>query len=100
MRALQMYCVARPGAAMMPRTLIRRVIACAVPRAPMEEENRMQKYMRWSAMLFALLLVLAACDTGGGGDGSPDATDGGDGGDDPTAVCDADEFGCVEVAEG
>jgi len=65
----------------------------------------MQKYMRWSGPLVVLVLVLAACqaDTGGGG-GSPDpdsttpASDGG--GEDPTAVCEADEFGCIELAEG
>lgn len=62
----------------------------------------MQKYTRWSAILVVLILVLAACQNGGGGDGSPDETDGtgGNGGDDPTAVCEQDEFGCYEVAEG
>lgn len=68
----------------------------------------MQKYMRWSAVLFVLMLVLAACQSGGGAspdaseseaaESEPAATEGG--GDDPTAVCDADEFGCVEIAEG
>jgi branched-chain amino acid transport system substrate-binding protein len=71
-----------------------------------EEENRMQKYMRWSALLVALMLALAACDTGGGDDPTDEPTESepaateGEGGEDPTAVCDADEFGCVEVAEG
>jgi branched-chain amino acid transport system substrate-binding protein len=51
----------------------------------------------WSllALMFALTLLAAACaddDSGGGG--------GGGGGEDPTAVCDQDEFGCVEIAEG
>ena len=32
----------------------------------------MQKYMRWSAILVALLLVLAACYTGGEGSEEPD----------------------------
>ena len=65
----------------------------------------MQKYMRWSGILVVLMLVLAACQTDGGGDATDDggaATDGataGAGGD-PTEVCDADEFGCVEVADG
>lgn len=71
----------------------------------------MQKYMRWSGILVVLMLVLAACQSGGSG-ASPDAsesdaaasepaqTDGGSGGDDPTAICDADEFGCVEIAAG
>lgn len=64
----------------------------------------MQKYTRWSAILVVLILVLAACQNGGGGGGtSPDETGGtgnGNGGDDPTAVCEQDEFGCYEVAEG
>jgi branched-chain amino acid transport system substrate-binding protein len=63
----------------------------------------MQKYMRWSAILVVLMLALAACQQGGG-EASPEASEPaateGDGGEDPTAVCDADEFGCVEVAEG
>ena len=71
----------------------------------------MQKYMRWSAILVVLMLVLAAC-TSDGGAGSPDETsaateapgsepaetDGGGTG--SAADCDADEFGCVELAEG
>jgi branched-chain amino acid transport system substrate-binding protein len=62
----------------------------------------MQKYMRWSAILVALMLVLAACQDGGGGaTDQPTAgeTDGGTG-EDPTAVCAEDEFGCYEVGEG
>jgi branched-chain amino acid transport system substrate-binding protein len=64
----------------------------------------MQKYMRWSAILVVLMLALAACQ-GGGGDASPDAsepaaTDGGDGGGGAAETCEADEFGCIEVAEG
>lgn len=73
----------------------------------------MQKYTRWSAILVVLMLVLAACQAGDGGAGSPGAspdtgtdespaataTDGG-GGTGTAADCDADEFGCVEVAEG
>ena len=60
----------------------------------------MQKYTRWSAILVVLMLVLAACqpDTGSGDSSEPSASAGG--GDDPTAICEADEFGCVEVAEG
>jgi branched-chain amino acid transport system substrate-binding protein len=77
----------------------------------LEEEKRMQKYMRWSAILVVLMLVLAAC-TSDGGAGSPDETsaaseapasepaetDGGATG--SAADCDADEFGCIELAEG
>ncbi|MGH2445526.1 MAG: branched-chain amino acid ABC transporter substrate-binding protein [Candidatus Limnocylindria bacterium] len=59
----------------------------------------MQKYTRWSAILVVLMLILAACQSDGGGDGSPGATDGG-GGTGSAADCDADEFGCVEIAEG
>ncbi len=67
----------------------------------------MQKYMRWSAILVALMIVLAACQGGGGATdapsesavSSPGGSPGG-GGDDPAAVCEADEFGCVELAEG
>ena len=76
----------------------------------------MQKYMRWSAALFVLMLVLAACQSGGGSSPSAslDASEPAESepaesqpaesepaaGEDPTAVCDADEFGCVEIAEG
>jgi branched-chain amino acid transport system substrate-binding protein len=72
----------------------------------------MQKYMRWSAILVVLLLALAACQSGGSG-ASPDASESeaaaesepaesepAAGGDDPTAVCEADEFGCIEVGDG
>jgi branched-chain amino acid transport system substrate-binding protein len=62
----------------------------------------MQKYMRWSAILVVLMLALAACQ-GGGGEASPEesapaATDGGGG--TAAETCEADEFGCIEVAEG
>jgi len=69
----------------------------------------MQKYMRWSAVLFVLMLVLAACgpsDTGATPDvaetdaASEPAESEAAGGEDPTAACEADEFGCLEVAEG
>ncbi len=61
----------------------------------------MQKYMRWSGLLVVLMLVLAACSGGGGSSAAASAGGSeGTGGDDPTAICEADEFGCVEVAEG
>ena len=68
----------------------------------------MQKYMRWSAILVVLMLVLAACTSDDGGDASeepaesdaPAASASAGGGEDPTAVCEADAFGCVEVPEG
>jgi branched-chain amino acid transport system substrate-binding protein len=48
------------------------------------------------SLIFALMLVAAACADDDDGEGGGN----GDGGGDPTAVCDEDEFGCVEVAEG
>lgn len=54
----------------------------------------MQKYWRWSAIAAVLMLVLAACDMGG--TSSPGTGNGGD----ADAACEADEFGCVEVADG
>ena len=80
----------------------------------MEENNRMQKYMRWSAILVVLMLVLAACqsdDPGSGASEEPEesvaaasadaeaSADSG-GGEGSAADCDADEFGCIELAEG
>ncbi len=68
----------------------------------------MQKYMRWSAALVVLMLVLAACQGGGGGE-SPAESDAasqpaesgdGGGGTGTAADCEADEFGCIELAEG
>ena len=63
----------------------------------------MQKYMRWSGMLVVLMLILAACQSDGGSSSEPStdastppASQGGGG----TADCDADEFGCIELAEG
>ena len=54
------------------------------------------KFLSILSLLFALMLIAAACaDDDDGGNGTN-----GEGGDDPTAVCDEDEFGCVEVAEG
>ncbi|MCV0404236.1 MAG: branched-chain amino acid ABC transporter substrate-binding protein [Chloroflexi bacterium] len=66
----------------------------------------MQKYMRWSGMLVVLMLVLAACQSDGGGASEEPSSDGGepsasaDGGSGSAADCDADEFGCIELAEG
>ena len=57
----------------------------------------MQNPLRWIAILAVMLLAISACTNGGS---SPSASAGGSTGEDPTAVCDADEFGCVEVAEG
>jgi branched-chain amino acid transport system substrate-binding protein len=66
----------------------------------------MQKYMRWSAILVVLMLVLAACSSDGGGETSeePEASasagESAGAGGGTAADCDADEFGCVEIAEG
>jgi branched-chain amino acid transport system substrate-binding protein len=71
----------------------------------------MQKYMRWSAILVVLMLALAACQSGGGetseepeasvpAEESEPAESEAPAGEDPTAVCEADEHGCVEVVEG
>ena len=67
----------------------------------MEEENRMQNYMRWSAVLVVMLLALAACQPETGADGTEEP------GDTPAATgdtgavdCETVEFGCYEVAEG
>ena len=68
----------------------------------------MQKYMRWSGILVVLMLVLAACSSGGGSSAAESeepgdsvaASDGGNGGTGSAADCDADEFGCIELAEG
>ena len=58
----------------------------------------MQKYMRWSAVLAVLLLVLAACQPDGGGETTDEPEGSAPAG--GAADCEADEFGCYEVAEG
>ncbi|HET7645738.1 MAG TPA: branched-chain amino acid ABC transporter substrate-binding protein [Candidatus Limnocylindria bacterium] len=72
----------------------------------------MQKYMRWSAILVVLMLVLAACQGSGGSSAGESAGDseapasqpassgGGGGGTGSAADCENDEFGCIELAEG
>ncbi len=57
----------------------------------------MQNPLRWIAILAVMLLAITACTNGGS---SPSASAGGSTGEDPAAVCDADEFGCVEVPDG
>jgi len=57
----------------------------------------MQNPLRWIAILAVMLLAISACSNGGS---SPSASTGGSTAEDPTAVCDADQFGCVEVAAG
>lgn len=68
----------------------------------------MQKYMRWSAVLIVLMLVLAACQNGGDASDAPDesepAASAGESAPAESAAatgdCDSDEFGCVEIADG
>ncbi len=57
----------------------------------------MQKYLRWSAILAVTLLVLAACAPGTSPSQSAAAASTAE---DPTAVCAADELGCVEIPSG
>ena len=68
----------------------------------------MQKYMRWSGLLVVLMLVLAACQGGSGESTEPSADESvpasaGEStapGTGTAADCEADEFGCIELAEG
>jgi len=64
----------------------------------------MMKFLRWSAVGTAMLLVLAACTptspSESAGPSSAGESAAGSEGQDPTAICDADEFGCVEIAAG
>jgi branched-chain amino acid transport system substrate-binding protein len=55
----------------------------------------MPKLFRLSAILGVMLLILAACSTPGGSGPSGSTTASGT---DPTAVCQADQFGCVQYA--
>lgn len=66
----------------------------------------MVKHMRWSAFLTVLVLVLAACSSGGTASPSAGESMGTEsaapstGGGSAAETCDADQFGCVEVASG
>lgn len=64
----------------------------------------MSKFLRGSAVTTAMLLVLAACSTtpseSAGPSGSAGQSAAASTGQDPTAVCAADEFGCVEIPSG
>lgn len=66
----------------------------------------MQKQLRWTAIFAVMLLALAACTNTGGtsqsasGSAAASTSASGGAGDDPEAACAADEFGCVEVADG
>src|SRR5687768_6637197 len=56
---------------------------------------RRSKWLSAFSLLFALMLLAAACAE----DEEPSGGGGGDG-EDPSAACDEDEFGCIEIAEG
>lgn len=61
----------------------------------------MRKFLQGSAVLTAMLLVLAACNGGGASPSAEEsAAESAAESLDPAAVCAADEFGCVEVAAG
>lgn len=61
----------------------------------------MQKYLRWSAILAVMLLVLAACGPGGTSPSEePEESATASEAVDPTAICAEDPFGCAEVADG
>jgi branched-chain amino acid transport system substrate-binding protein len=66
------------------------------------EETRMQKQVRWMAILATMLLALAACSNNTGTSASASGGTSASAGNsvDAQAACDADEFGCVEVASG
>src|SRR5918996_1040514 len=78
--------------AMMPRTLNAGLALCVRGATESGGSDRMHRHLRWVALLMGLLLVLAACQPGGGAPGESQPTS-----DDP---CEADEFGCYEVGEG
>jgi branched-chain amino acid transport system substrate-binding protein len=61
----------------------------------------MRKFLRWSAVSTAMLLVLAACTPAGSAESASESVaESAAASLDPAAVCDEDEFGCVEVAPG
>jgi branched-chain amino acid transport system substrate-binding protein len=64
----------------------------------------MEKFLKWSAGLVMLALVLAACQPSASGEpsGSAPAESAAESGtaQDPAVVCEEDEYGCVEIPEG
>jgi branched-chain amino acid transport system substrate-binding protein len=60
----------------------------------------MQKYLRWTAVLAVMLLVLAACGPGAPASEEPGESAEASVGVDAAAICAEDPFGCVEVADG
>jgi branched-chain amino acid transport system substrate-binding protein len=62
----------------------------------------MEKFLKWSAGLMVLALVLAACQPSASGSPSeaPESAPASQAAQDPAEVCAADEYGCVEIPEG
>lgn len=60
----------------------------------------MRKFLRWSAVLTAMLLVLAACTPAGDASPSESEAAASSAATDPTAICDADAFDCLEIPAG
>jgi len=60
----------------------------------------MRKYLQGSAVLTAMLLVLTACNGGGSSPSEAAESAAESVATDPTAICAADAFGCLEVAAG
>lgn len=62
----------------------------------------MEKFLKWSAGLMVLALVLAACQPSASAEPSASAGESAPASEaqDPSAVCAADEYGCVEIPEG
>jgi branched-chain amino acid transport system substrate-binding protein len=63
----------------------------------------MEKFLKWSAGLMVLALVLAACQPSASGEPSGSASESAPASEaarDPAEVCAADEYGCVEIPEG
>jgi branched-chain amino acid transport system substrate-binding protein len=64
----------------------------------------MEKFLKWSAGLVMLALVLAACQPSASGSPSesaaPESAAPSEAAQDPAVVCEEDEYGCVEIPEG
>lgn len=60
----------------------------------------MHKSLKWGVIPLTFLFILAACNNTPGESSNPSSSPTGSAGEDPTAVCAADQFGCVEYAAG
>jgi branched-chain amino acid transport system substrate-binding protein len=83
---------------MMRPTLVGRAFARLFEQV--RGDQRMQKYLRWSAILAVTLLVLAACGPGGSPSESAAESMAASEAPDAAAICAADELGCVEIPSG